>query len=138
MKYILLFLVFTPFNFLKAQTIEDFKSFSDTVSVNKTFNYEKKGIKQKILFIGEVTDEENIAYKVFISFLNFSGKGVNDLVFVSKEKQFKYRLNLPTDAPFKISFNELYFKSKGVVKKMKVNKSLNELFCSPFECFEKI
>ena len=138
MRYILLFSICLLFNFLKAQTIKDFKSFADTVVVQKGFNYVEKSNKQKILFIGEITDEKNTTYKVFISQLNLSGKGVNDLIFVSKQKEYKYRLNLPSDAPFKISFNELYFKNKGVVKTMKLNNSLNEWFCSPFECFEKI
>lgn len=128
---------------LSAQVIEDlesFKMFGDTINVEKEYELSdsKNGVNQRILFIGEITDEKNITYKTFISFLSFSGKGVNDLVFISKQKQFKYRLNLPSDAPFKISFNELYFKNKGVIKRMKLNNNFNELFCTPFECFEKI
>lgn len=142
-KNIFIFTFFLSSFTLKAQVIEDlgvFKVFGDTMKVGKEYKFSdgKNGVSQRIIFIGEVTDKKNITYRIFISFLNFLGKGVNDLIFISKQNQYKYRLNLPSDAPFKISFNELYFKNKDVIKTMKLNSSFNEWFCTPFECFEKI
>lgn len=137
-KYILLFFIVLSFHSIKSQTIKDFTSFGDTLTIKKEFNFKEKGITQKILFLGELTSENNITYKVYVSFLNFSGKGVNDLIFVSENNLCKYRLNMPTDAPVKISFNRLFFKKNKKIKFIKLVNNFNDWFCSPFECFEQI
>lgn len=135
----LLFLILVSC-YSNAQVLEkDFSSLREETTTKKIFFKENiSGITQQIIFLGEITDKVNgETYKVFVSFIDFADKGVNDLVFMSEGCQIIYRLNLPSDAPFKISYNELYFKNKNVIKKMKINNGFKDLFCTPFECFEK-
>lgn len=138
MKSYLLFGMILFFNFSNAQIVKDYKSFCDNLIVNKKYIFKEKDVKQQILFIGEVTDNKGVTYKVLVSSLNLSGKGVNDLIFISKKNIYKYRMNLPTDMPFKISFNELYFKVDNIIKTMKIEDDFNKIFCTPFECFEMV
>jgi len=52
--------------------------------------------------------------KVLVSHKSLSGKGVNDLIFVARNGETTiYRIDMPDDAPFKVSGNQLYFALPG-------------------------
>lgn len=140
MKYSMLLLLSFWLNHSNAQIIEDieaYKSFSDTLLVTQTYHFknDKQGITQKTNYLGVIKDENQIPFKVLVSFIDLGGKGVNDLIFIAENNQFQYKLNLPTDAPYKIAKNKLYFRNENVTKTMQLNNSFQKLFCTPFECF---
>ncbi|MDI9310561.1 MAG: hypothetical protein QM535_10125 [Limnohabitans sp.] len=100
-------------------------------------NNKDNSVKQKIIYLGSIKTKKNNSLKVFTSFLNLGGKGNSQLIFVSiKRKVFKYYMNLPSDLPFKIYRNQLYFKNYETkeTKSIKID-TLRNIFCTPFECF---
>lgn len=142
-RYFFLLLVLTLlYNYSYSQIVDDFYSFSKKKNLIKMKIYNLKdnkdsSIKQQIIYLGFINTSNKESFKVFTAFLNLGGKGNSKLVFVSsKGKVFKYYMDLPSDLPFKIYNNRLYFKNHQtkIVKSMKVNV-LEDVFCTPFECF---
>ena len=130
------FLLILSFNFCSSQLISDYKLFAKKLEIGeynfKDVNY---NFTQNIIYLGKITSKNNNTFKVLTSHKSLDGKGINDLIFISeKDDIYIYRLDLPTDFPTQIKNNELYFKEN---KKISINKLLN-IFCTPFECFEKI
>jgi len=137
----LIFLLF--FNYSSAQLIGegDYKIFFKKLTKIGQYNLKDKenNCTQRIKYLGKIISTDKHTFKVLTSHKNLSGKGVNDLVFISANNiEYIYRLNLPSDFPIYISNNRLYFKNE---RKLNVSMSigpLTEEFCTPVECFSKI
>jgi hypothetical protein len=141
-KLTLIIFFLLTYNSVSSQIIKDYCNFSKKNNgfQKKEFKFidnKKNDITQELIYLGILLSTDNQSYKIFTSFLNLDGKGVSELIFVSLNcKVYCYRMNLPTDLPFKIFNNKLYFKNKtnNEIKSMEIDK-LNDFFCTPFECF---
>lgn len=135
----LIFVLF--FNHTSAQLIGngDYVKFSKKLSKIGHYNLKDKDCFQKIIYLGKIRSTDKVVYKILTSHKNLGGKGVNDLVLISeKNEEYIYRVDLPSDFPINISKNKLCFKrGKNAAQNMYIEK-LTNLFCTPFECFERI
>ena len=100
-QYLIFFLFF---NHSSAQLIGDYDYAKFSKKLTKIGQYNLKDKEndctQKIKYLGEIISTDKHTFKVLTSHKNLSGKGVNDLVFVSeKNVEYIYRLNLPSDFP---------------------------------------
>jgi len=139
-QYLLFFLFF---NLSSAQLIGngEYTKFSEKLTKIGKFNLKDKdcACTQKIIYLGKIISTNKLTFKVLTSHKNLGGKGVNDLVFISEKNiEYVYRVNLPSDFPIYISNNKLYFKDgNNNLESMSIG-ALEKLFCTPFECFDKI
>lgn len=133
-----LFFFFTNLAFSQVIGKGDFVSFSKKHTRIGSYKLKANGCIQNINYLGVLISSENIEYKVFTSHKNITGKGINDLVFVSnKNEEILYRLDMPSDFPIAISENKLTFKNDRGEKKYLTIEKLLDVFCTPFGCFEK-
>ncbi len=133
----IMIIIASSLSYCNGQEIQDYLKFADTLYVVKTYNYPKNddGISQNVSYLGEMTSKSNVTYKVVVSSMLLGDRGVTDLIFISKNKSYKYRLNTVKDAPFKIHYNRLYFRENGKEKSMSLDQPLRDVFCTPIECF---
>ncbi|MEZ4775864.1 MAG: hypothetical protein R3D00_21970 [Bacteroidia bacterium] len=117
LKWVLfLSITFIPVQ-LQAQLIEDFKLFSrgfgeDPIELELSADY---GI-QTIKYLGKIVSLEGDTFRTFTSFINFNGKGVSRLFFISEEEeQYIYSVDLPEDLPIKIENTELIFEKGRLI-----------------------
>ena len=143
MKIFPYLIFFLYFNQLSAQLLgnSDYSNFAEKLTKIRQYNFKdkKNNCTQKLIYLGKVNSIDKHSYKVLTSHKNLSGKGVNDLIFVSEKNiEYVYRLNLPSDFPKFISNNKLFFKNnKNENVSMNIDV-LKEEFCTPIECFPKI
>lgn len=143
MKNLLSILSLFLFTNASAQLISDYKKFADQLNKKEVFTFKHKedaSATQKIEYLGIIKAKNKVNYKVLTSHKNLGSKGINDLIFVAEEgKVFQYRLELKQDMPIRILKNKLVFRREENDLNLSMEiEELQNLFCTPFECFPLI
>ncbi len=128
-KPLLLLLYLISFIGYSQRTFQKYLIKSDTCKIGEVYLNKNEDYTEETKYLGDIYDEKNIKYSVFLDIFNITGKGVSRLILYSKSKSYSYRLDMPSDAPFKISNNRFYFYKDGIMKTKKLNLTHPELIC---------